>query len=471
MLKSMKNGKEGIDVKQTTGGRNSEARRQAMLTENLRTLIPRMAGPTIVAQLISTIYSLADTFFVSRLGTFATAAVGVNHSLERTITIVGSLIATGASSCIARRVGARKDEDAGRILSTSICVGMCAGLMVALVGLLFSEQLVNLLGATADCKKYAMDYATYVLIASPLMIGSTILNATLRSEGSSTLAMIGMGFGGILNCALDPIFIFGLNMGVAGASLATAISKAVSFLILGWNYFRGKTLVRLRIRNVKLIWKEAVEVLTIGSTAFFRTSLSVIAGILINRMAGAYSTQTLAAISLGNRIMHFPFAIILGFGQGFQPVAAFNYGAKQFHRVHESLSFAVKLALGGSVVMAVILFVFAKPIIGVFNAQADGELLRLGILCMRFECFTMPIHSSVTVFNNFYNGAGRPKEAILLSTARQGYCLLPALLILPRLFGAVGLCAAQATADALTLIPGIPLIIRAFRILKENEQG
>lgn len=451
-------------------GRNSEARREAMLTENLRTLIPRMAGPTIIAQLISTVYSLADTYFVSRLGTYATAAVGVNHSLERIITIVGSLIATGASSCIARRVGARKDEEAERVLSTSVSAGMGFGILVAILGLSFSDALVNLLGATPECRQYAMDYASYVLAAAPVMIGSFILNATLRSEGSSTLAMIGMGFGGILNCALDPIFIFGLNMGVAGASLATAISKGVSFLILGWNYFRGKTLVKLRLKSVKLIWKEAFEVISIGSTAFFRTTLGVVATILINRMAGSYSTQTLAAISLGNRIMHFPFAMILGFGQGFQPVAAFNYGAKQYRRVHEALSFAEKVALVGGTGMAVILFLCAKPIIGVFNAQADGELLRLGMLCIRFECITMPIHAGITVINNFYNGSGQPKQAVLLSTARQGYCLLPALFILPRLFGAEGLCAVQAAADGLTLLPGIPLAIHAFRSLRRQEE-
>ena len=239
----------------------SEEKKQRMLNEDIKTLIPAMAVPTIIAQLITTIYNLVDTYFVSTLGTNATAAVGVNASLERAITLIGSLIGAGACSYIARLLGARKEEDAHRVLSTSFFTGVVLGLVLMILGKLAIEPMIYVLGATEECASYSMQYANYVLYAAPFMIGSFILNMCLRSEGSATFSMIGIGFGGILNCFLDPLFIYKLDLGVAGASMATAISKFISFCILLWPYIRRKSSVEIALRRFKYVAEDVKNVL------------------------------------------------------------------------------------------------------------------------------------------------------------------------------------------------------------------
>ena len=279
-----------------------------------------MAIPTIVAFIINAIYALADTFFVSNLGTNATAAVSVNASLDQLIMMTSSLLAVGANSYIARLLGQSNDKKASQVLSTAFFLAMGAGLLLMVVGIVFMEPMVNLLGATDTCRQYSIDYATYVLFAAPFMTTSFVMNQCLRSEGSAIFSMVGMGFGGILNCFLDPIFIFNLNMGVAGASLATAISKVVSFAILITPYLLRKSMLHLSIRNVRFEKTIFKEIISVGSSSMFRSGLAVVAGILLNDMAGNISDSVLAGIGVSTKIMNFPFFIILGFCTGFHLV-------------------------------------------------------------------------------------------------------------------------------------------------------
>ena len=452
----------------TTDSKTKKA--EMMLGEPVSTLIPRMAVPTIVAQLITTVYNLVDTYFVSTLGTNATAAVGVNSSLERTITLVGSLIGAGACSYIARLLGAKRGQDADRVLSTSLFSGMGLGIVLTAIGCMCITPLVYLLGATSDCAVYSVQYATYVLYAAPFMIGSFILNMCLRSEGSATFAMIGIGFGGVLNCFLDPLFIYGMGLGVAGASMATAISKFISFLILLYPYVRRHTAVNLALRRFKLVWNDLREVLSIGSTSFFRSALSVLAAVTINRIAGAFSTSTLAALSVANRVMDFPFAVILGFGQGYQPVVGFNWGAKRADRVRASLSFGTRVSIAGGIAIGAVLFAFAKPIVHVFNTQADAEVLRIGLVCIRLQCVMLFAHAWGSIVNMFFGGIGDAKMALLMSTARQGYCFFPVVLLAPVLLGVMGVASAQALADLISLAVTIPLTMKAYRIIAAMEK-
>ena len=452
-------------------GNIKEEKKQIMLNENIRTLIPRMAIPTITAQLITTIYNLVDTYFVSTLGTNATAAVGVNSSLERMITVIGSLIGAGACSYIARLLGAKEDEHADKVLSTSFFTGLGLGVIFLLAGRLLMGDMVFWLGATEECAQYSMQYANYVLYAAPFMIGSFILNMCLRSEGSATYSMIGIGIGGVLNCFLDPLFIYQFGLGVAGASMATALSKFISFCILCWPYIRKSSLVNISIRKFQLVLADIKEVLAIGSSSFFRSLLTVAASVMINRVAGTYSTATLAALSVANRVMEFPFAIILGFGQGYQPVVGFNWGAKAWKRVKESYTFSVALAIIGAIVMGVIIFLFGEPIIHVFNKQADSEVLRLGLLCVRMQCLGLVFHSLSSLINMFYAGIGSAKLALLMNFARQGYCFYPALIIAPMIWGIDGVACTQAIADFISVIVIIPLGIYAMKVIRRKEES
>lgn len=455
--------------------RDHSSNKMTMMAEMpVQQLIPLLAAPTIIAQLISKVYNLADTYFVSTLGTNATAAVGVNGALEELINVIGTMLGTGACSYISRLLGAKEEKTADEVLSTSLFTGMGLGVLLMIFGLIFTRSLVNLLGATEDCVSYAMEYAYYVLLAAPFMVGNYILNACLRGEGSSTLAMVGMSAGGILNCILDPIFIFGFDLGVAGASIATAISKVVTFCVLIYPYIRRKCVVHISIRKMRYTLTSVKEVLSIGSTSFFRTLLMVFANVVTNRVAGLYSTAVLAAVSVANRIMGFPMSIILGFGHGFQPAAGFSWGAKQFKRLKEALKFSSTVSLIGAAVMGVILAVFAEPIIHVFNSQADAEVLRIGAMCIILQCITIPIYSWVATINMFYAATGKAKFTLLLSTAQQGYCLIPVVLILPSIFGVYGVAACQAAANVLALVVAIPLGVNAFRSVNKllaSEEG
>ena len=440
-------------------------RETMMTTLPMSRLIPKMAIPTIIAFLINSIYSLADTYFVSALGTNATAAVSVNASLDQVIMMTGSLFAVGANSYIARLLGAGQKKEASKVLSTAFILAGGLALLLTVFGLIFITPMVRLLGATATCEQYAIEYATYVLFAAPFMATSFVMNQCLRSEGSATRSMIGMGFGGILNCVLDPIFIFGLDMGVAGASLATAISKVVSFGILLYPYMTGKSLLRLSARNFHCTATIMKEIVSVGASSMLRSGFAVVAAVLLNTMAGNISDSVLAGIGVATKIMMFPFSIILGFGSGFQPVAGFNWGAKRYDRVLESYRFSSWVALIGAAAMCLCIALFTDPIILLFS-EVDPEMQKIGALCILTQCFALPIHAWVAVVNMFCSGLGRAKYATLLATARQGTCFIPILYPMARMFGAYGIASVQAVADVLTLVLAIPVIISVKKQIK-----
>ena len=438
---------------------SQEQRRNMLLNEPISRIIPKMAIPTIVAFLINSIYSLADTYFVSSLGTNATAAVSVNASLDQLIMMCGSMLAVGANSYIARLLGEGNEKKASQVLSTAFFTAMGIGTILMVVGITFMTPMVRLLGATPTCEQYSIDYATYVLYAAPFMAANFVMNQCLRSEGSATLSMVGMGFGGILNCILDPIFImpWGLNMGVAGASLATAISKWVSFAILIFPYLTRRSLLHLSIRNFRPSKDIVTKIISVGSSSMFRSGLAVVSAILLNSIAGSISDSVLAAVGVCNKVMMFPFSIILGFGTGFQPVAGFNWGAKRYDRVRESYRFCSKVALIGSVIMGIFVGLFADTFVVLF-AGADEEMRRIGVICMVSQCIALPIHGWVAIINMLCAGLGNAKGALALSTARQGTCFLPILYPLAWIFGAYGIACVQALADVLSLALALPIL-------------
>jgi len=378
--------------------KRQEQRRTMMLTEPIYKIIPKMAIPTIVAFLINSIYSLADTYFVSTLGTNATAAVSVNSSLDQLIMMCGSMLALGANSYIARLLGQGDGKKASRVLSTAFFTAFAIGALLMVFGLVFMTSMVRFLGATPTCEQYSIDYATYVLLAAPLMASSFVMNQCLRSEGSAMLSMIGMGFGGVLNCVLDPVFIFGFDMGVAGASLATAISKLVSFAILIFPYITKRSMLHLSVKNFRPSKDIVYEIVSVGSSSMFRSGLAVVSGIMLNDMAGNISDSVLAGIGVTTKVMMFPFSIILGFGSGFQPVVGFNWGAKRYDRVKESYKFSSVVAILGAVAIAGLIAIFADDIIVLF-AGHDMEMRQIGALSIRLQCYALPIHAWVMVVN------------------------------------------------------------------------
>ena len=464
----------------TNNSPNQQTRRLMMLRDPIPKVVFKMALPTIVAFLISSIYSLADTYFVSGLGENATAAVGVNASLDQLIMMCGSMLAVGANSYIARLLGSNQQEKASKVLSTAFFSAFGIGALLLILGSVFMSPMVDLLGATESCKDYSIDYATYILLAAPFMATSFVMNQCLRSEGSATLSMIGMGFGGILNCILDPIFIFGSEgvkakygislpfdiaaRGVAGASIATAISKLVSFSILIFPYLTRRSLLRLSIRNFRPSRDILKEIVSVGSSSMFRSGLAVVSAILLNNMAGAISDAVLAATGVCTKIMMFPFSIILGFGSGFQPVAGFNWGAKRYDRVLESYRFSGKVAIIGGALMAAVLILWCDPIIVAFSGTS-AQMRSIGRFSIILQSVALPVHGWVAVVNMLCAGLGNAKGALALSTTRQGSCMLP-LLPIASLIGAYGIASVQAAADLLSLAIAIPIALYMTRKIR-----
>jgi Na+-driven multidrug efflux pump len=282
--------------------------------------------------------------------------------------------------------------------------------------------------------------------------------------------MVGMGFGGILNIILDPIFIFGLDMGVAGASLATAISKFVSFAILIFPYITKRSLLNLSIRNFLPSKDIIFNVVSVGSSSLFRNGLNVISAILLNNIAGGISDSVLAAVGVSNKIMMFPFCIILGFGNGFQPVAGFNWGAKRFDRVEESYKFSARISLIGSLIMAVVIAIFCDQLIVLF-AGTDAEMRRIGAFCILAQCIALPVHAWVAIVNMLCVGLGNAKGAMLLATARQGTCFIPIVHLMASLLGAYGVASVQAAADVLSLALAFPLMLAMKKKIENAKTG
>ncbi len=437
-------------------------RENRMLSDPLPRVITSMAVPSIIAFLINSIYSLADTYFVSSLGTEATAAVSVNASLDQIIMMAGSMLAVGAASYISRLLGARRTEKARQVLAVGFFIAAAFGLAVTVLGVAFMHPMVRLLGATPTCEQYAEDYATYVLLVAPFMACNFVMNQCLRAEGSAMLSMIGMGFGGVLNCFLDPIFIFNMGLGVAGASMATAISKLVSFAILIFPYLTGRSVLGISLRQFRPSADILGQIVSVGSSSLFRNGLAVVAAIVLNKLAGGISDSVLAGVGVCTKVMMFPFGIILGFGTGFQPVAGFNWGARRYDRVIESYRFASRVAIIGAAIMGLGLGIFANQAIGLFT-EADQEMMAVGALCIRLQCLALPIHGWVAVVNMMCAGLGDGLGALLLSTSRQGSCFLPIVYPMAWAFKTNGVASVQAVADILSLALALPLVRKIKR--------
>lgn len=271
------------------------------------------------------------------------------------------------------------------------------------------------------------------------------------------LSMLGVGFGGVLNCVLDPIFIFGLDLGVAGASLATAISKLVSFGILVFPYLAGRSLLPLSPKHFRPTANILLQVAGVGASSMIRSLLAVVSAVVLNRIAGGISDSVLAGVGVCNKVMVFTFNMIYGMGIGLQPVVGFNWGAKQYGRVLESYRFAAKAAVGGAAVIALALAVFARQIIQCFT-PGDVEMMEVGALCIRMQCIALPVHSWVSMVNAVCNGMGKAGGLLLLATARQGTCFLPVARPLANMFGTMGVASVQAVADILSMFLAIPII-------------
>lgn len=448
---------------------SNRARQYRTMTETkIPTLILRLALPTVLSMLITGIYNLADTYFVGQLNdTSASGAIGVVASLMAIIQALGFMLGHGAGSHISRSLGAKDADTATRYASTGFFTALLLGGILGVVGLFTLDGFMLLLGSTDTILPHAAGYAFYILLAAPIMMSSLVMNNILRYEGKAFFAMIGLVFGGILNMILDPILIFSCGMGTAGAGLATAISQCVSFLLLLSAFLRKKTVSRFSLFRITKKPREFFGILAVGLPSFGRQGLAAIAGMLLNVAARGYGDAAVAAMSIVSRIFMFLMSVVLGIGQGFQPVAAFNYGAKKYRRVRDAALFTVAAATVAVVLFGSVCYLFAPELIRAF--QNDGEVLSIALPAFRYQAIALIFEPVIVSCNMLYQSVGRAAIATPLAMCRQGIFFLPLILTLPSAFGIAGIQAAQPLADVLTFLVTLPFFILFLSRLSKDR--
>lgn len=448
------------------------AAEQAQYNRMTKTPIPKLittlAVPTIISMLTTSIYNMADTFFVSQLGTTASGAVGIVFSLMAIIQAIGFMLGMGAGSLNSRLLGQQKYDEANKIGSTAFFTSLVFGLILTVFGLLFLTPLMYLLGSTKTILPYARDYAQYILLGAPIMCGTFVLNNLLRSQGKAFLSMFGIAAGGILNIILDPLFIFTFGLNIGGAAIATLISQCVGFVILLAFFLAGKSTVKLSIRNVSRSFSTYFEILKTGFPSFCRQGLASVATVALNTTAAVYGDPAVAAMSIVGRIFMFILSAILGFGQGYQPVVGFNYGAQKYDRVRQAFRFSIIVGLIILVGLGVIGFIFAPQIMALFRRD-DAAVIEIGAFAMRAQCVALIFQPVIVIGNMTFQVLGRSAQATFTSCCRQGIFFLPLILLLPSVWGITGMQLTQPIADLLTFVCCVPLLVWLFRDLKRME--
>lgn len=436
-------------------------------------LVWRLAIPSMISMIVTALYNVVDAAFVGRISTETTAGVGIGFAYMTFIQAVGFFFGHGSGNYISRALGARQRQNAETMAATGLFSSVTTGIVSAAICLPLLPQLVRLLGAPEAVVAPACQYLQYILIASPFMMGALTLNNQLRLQGNARFGMIGIVSGAILNIAIDPILIFGLGMGIKGASLATALSQFVAFGLLFAGTMRPES-VHIRLRNFRPSWHWYSEILAGGLPSLFRQLFNCLSVIILNFAASRYAPEgqdasSVAAFAVVSRTMMFAFSLVLGFLQGFQPVCGYNYGAHKYTRVRRSYLYGASVGTVLLLVLSTTGYLFAPQIVAFFRSE-DPMLIEIGAAALRWQCVVFPLVAFSSATNMLFQNIRMTFRATLLSICRQGIFFIPALLILPHYLGLQGVQMAQAAADLCTFILTLPFAVWILRKLGRMEQ-
>ncbi len=451
-----------------------------MTTQPVKKLILRLAGPTIASMLISSLYNMADTFFVGRIGTFATAGVGLIFPLMTIMQAFGFFFGQGSGNYVSRALGANKTEDAERMAATGFFCALMMGALIFGLGQLFSTPVLRVLGAdtakvAAETVSHARAYYTTLLFGAPFVLASCVLNNQMRFQGNAFFSMIGLVSGAILNIGLDPLFIFVFKMGVMGAAAATVVSQGFSFCVLYVGTLRSDSL-KIKLKNLTPTGHYLKNIVAGGLPSLLRQGFGSVATLCLNAAAAAavplsQADAAIAAFSVVSRVMFFMFSALLGFGQGFQPVCGYNWGARKFDRVREGYLFCIKVGVTALLFLSAGTFLFAEPIVSLF--RDDPDVIRMGAIAMRCQSCSLPLMAVVASSNMLFQTTGKAVRATILAIARQGVTFVPCVLILPRLIDPPiwGVYLSQPIADLITFSIAVPMavhILKRFKLALED---
>lgn len=443
-----------------------------MTTTPVEKLICSLAGPTIVSMLVTSFYNMADTFFVGKIGTSATGAVGIVFSVMAIIQAFGFFFGHGSGNYVSRKLGEKDFEEASRMAATGFVSAFLAGLVIMIVGLIFLEPLCYLLGATPTILPHAKSYLRIILIGAPYMTAALVLNNQLRFQGSAFYGMIGITSGAVLNIVLDPLFIYVFHMGVAGAALATIISQFVSFLLLLRGTGTGGN-VHIDLRKFSPSIQRYKIIINGGSPSLCRQGLSSVSTACMNLMARPYGDAAIAAMSIVMRITNFAASIMTGFGQGFQPVCGFNYGARKFRRVQKGFWFCVRLSTVFLLGMAVLGWFGASGLVALFQRE-DQEVIAFGTRALRFQCISFPLLGWITMCNMMMQTIGKGVRASIMAMSRQGLFFIPLVIVLSSRIGFLGVQMSQPISDVFSFLVAIILqasVLREMNLQVKKEEA
>lgn len=427
-------------------------------------LVLTLGLPTTVSMLITNIYNMADTFYVSRISITASGATGIVFALMAVLQAFGFMFGHGAGSNISRLLGAKKTEHAKVFTSTSVFLALGAGILIGVLGLMFPKALMRLLGSTDTILNDAVTYGIFILISAPAMTTGCVLNNILRYEGAAAFAMAGLCTGGILNMLLDPVLIYYCHMGIAGAGLSTAVSQYVSLVILLLPFFTEKTVTKISMRYFTKDISDISNIILTGLPSLARQGLNSISTAVLNQQASVYGDAAIAAMSIVGRCGNLLFSFALGIAQGFQPVSAFNYGAGKKERVEKATWFTMFLGMAVMGVLCLACGWNAPSVIRLF--RKEQSVLTTGTEALRWMCGTLYILPVSAVGSMLFQSIGKKGASLLIAMLQGGMIAIPLMICLPHFLGVTGIEIAQPCAYAVSALISLPLMILFFRKIK-----
>ena len=428
-----------------------------------------MGIPTMLGMMVNAIYNLVDAYFVGGLGTSQMGAISVVYPLGQVVVGLGLLFGNGSASYLSRLLGNREQEQADRVASTALYSSVAVGAVMIIFSLIFLRPILRLLGATDSIMPYAMTYAGIYVVSCIFNVFNVTMNNIVTSEGAAKTTMFALMAGAVLNIGLDPVFIYTLDMGVAGAAIATAISQIVSTLIYLTFIFRKKSIYSFKMKNCTFTKEIMSEIFKIGiPTLVFQilTSLSIS---LVNTQAGPYGDSVIAGMGAVTRIVSMGSLIVFGFIKGFQPIAGYSYGAKKFDRLHKAIRTSILWSTVFCVIYGLLLTIFSSRIIAQFT-DGDLEMIRVGTQSLRINGLSFLLFGFYTVYSSLFLALGKGLEGFVLGACRQGICFVPVILILPVFWGINGILYVQPIADVLSAIITIFMALHLHKELVLAKQ-
>lgn len=426
-------------------------------------VIGAMAIPTIISMLLTSMYNLVDTFFVGKINTQSTAAVGIVFSVMFFIQAFSFFFGNGSGNYISRQLGAQNTKDAEVMASTGLFYTLVFSLIVMLLGWFFLEPISILLGSTPTILPYTRQYLGISLLGTPFIMGTFCINNQMRFQGFTKYSVYGAISGSIINCLLDPVFIFGFSMGVSGAAVASVIGQISGFVIM-LIMSQKEGVIHYTHRRISFEGRFVKEIIAGGTPSISRQGLASVSTIALNSVAGNYGDAAIAAMSIVTRISMFIFSVIVGLGQGFQPMCGFCYGAKLYDRVKEGFWFSTKIGTFFLLFWSVILIIFSGEVVSLF--RDDPEVIAIGIPALRYQMIIFPACSFMMMANMMTQTCRKTIRANILAASRQGLFFIPLIFVLPYFYGLFGVEICQAVSDIISLIVTIPIVWSAFKEMR-----